>query len=1020
MKPPPRDIQDILSVLERSQPNRAEIEQAQRILAQDKPSADASNPIWNEFHFKRALAYQKLGQIDDALTEMRTAANERRLSDPKLQIRDLIDLSVLEVFAGYTSRSIEILEQAKRTTRGLPQAAGFLLTINRLLVINYATVGNFEAAKSLMSEMDSILNRVRNAPFATDYFPIWEANVESARGALLWSQGLWVESERPLRKSLRLLQQNYLAAKASASRTDDLSSSGRTFSDGATNPRLHLSQIILRNMNLADVLMQQRRLIDAEFHAREALQLALDNFGRSSTDVGKALAILSKVVSEQGRFPEAVLLARAALQAHTESGITDTSRVMAMARKFYATALVADGQYQEADQVFRRMMEGVHKDAQLAASFNPDDLDWVLAMQKVGRQSEAQAMAGSMLKRAEAQSGKSSSRTALVRAFHAVSLFKQGQLKEAHASLREAAPVLVEQTRNDAENDTASLKQQQRTTYLFENYVALLARIAESDPAQAQAAAAEAFRVADLAKSSGVQRALTASAARANIKDPQLADLARKEQDLQRRVSSLSELLTGLLAAPPEQQLPSIQVKIRQDIAAFKTEREQLKKDIERRFPDYAEMVEPKPATVERTRALLRGDEVLVSWYFAEHETYVWAISKNDIPLFKALPLGRSEMARQVAHLRKALDPGVSTIDEIPSFDTKAAFHLHQQVLAPVQERLQGKKVLLVVPHAELGQLPLSVLVTREPGPAPRQALLFADYRMTSWLIRDIAIAQLPSVTALTALRNTPPASSQRRSFIGFGDPYFSLDQAKSADRAQARSTQLATRGLPLTLRSVPKTRGVSSAELALLPRLPDTREEIVEIAKVLAADPTDVYLNRQATVKAVMEADLSDRKVVMFATHGLVPGELDGLSQPALAMSSPDVTGDKDDGLLTMDKVLTLKLNADWVVLSACNTASGEGAGSEAVSGLGRAFFFAGARALLVSNWPVDSTAARQLMTDLFQRQQSSAQAATKAEALREAMLQQLDNGGMAEGKAMKYSYAHPLFWAPFMVVGD
>lgn len=1020
IKPPPRDVKDILRVLEQGKVDLSEIEQARKILATPQPAQDADNPTWNEFHFKRALAQQKLGRISEAVVEMRLAAFDRRQSDPKLEAKDLIDLSVLESFAGNTAKAIDALEKAKKTLRSVPQAGGGLLTVNRLLVINYSTVGNFEAAKTTLAEMDNLLNRLRRAPSVAEYISIWEANVESARGTFLWQQGLWVESERSLRKALRLLHQNYQAAKNSSSKVDDLSTSGRASSDGTNNPRLHLSQIILRDMNLADVLLQQRRLIDAEFYAREALQLALDNFGRNSTDVGKALATMSKIVSEQGRFAEAVLLARASLTAHRESGITDGSRVMAMARKFYATALVANGQYQEADQTFNEMMASVRQDPQLASTFRPEDLDWVLAMQKIGKQAEAQTMAERMLKRSEAQSGKSSPRTALIAAFHAVSLQNLGKLKEAHAAFKEAAPVLVDQTRSDAENDTASIKQQQRTTYLFENYVALLARIAQSDPAQAQAAAAEAFRVADLAKSSGVQRALTASAARANIKDPQLAQLARQEQDLQRRVNSLSELLTGLLAAPPEQQLPSVQAKIRQDITTFKAERENLKKEIERKYPDYAEMVEPKPATVERTRALLRADEVLVSWYFAEKESYVWAISKHDIPLFKAIALGRKEMARQVSHLRKALDPGVSTIDEIPAFDVKAAFHLYQQILAPVHESLKGKKVLLVVPHAELGQLPLSVLVTKDMAVPAQQAVPFAGYKATAWLVRDIAIAQLPSVTALTALRNTPPGSPNRKNFIGFGDPYFSADQARSAEKTQAKAMQLATRGLPLKLRSAPKTAGVSSAELSLLPRLPDTKEEILDIAKVLTAEPADVYLNKQASVKAVMEADLSNRKVVMFATHGLVPGELDGLSQPALALTSPDVTGDKDDGLLTMDKVLTLKLNADWVVLSACNTAAGEGSGSEAVSGLGRAFFFAGARALLVSNWPVDSVAARQLMTDLFKRQQTGDQVLAKSEALRQAMLQQLDHGGMSDGKAMKYSYAHPLFWAPFMVVGD
>jgi len=185
-----------------------------------------------------------------------------------------------------------------------------------------------------------------------------------------------------------------------------------------------------------------------------------------------------------------------------------------------------------------------------------------------------------------------------------------------------------------------------------------------------------------------------------------------------------------------------------------------------------------------------------------------------------------------------------------------------------------------------------------------------------------------------------------------------------------------------------------------------------------MSAGPDDIYLNKQASVKQVMSMDLSNRKVVMFATHGLVPGELNGLFQPALALSSPDVTGDADDGLLTMDKVLTLKLDADWVVLSACNTAAGEGAGSEAVSGLGRAFFFAGAKALLVSSWPVDSAASRALMTDLFKRQQ--VKGIGKVEALKESMVYQIEQGGMTEGKTMKYSYAHPLFWAPFVIVGD
>ncbi len=530
--------------------------------------------------------------------------------------------------------------------------------------------------------------------------------------------------------------------------------------------------------------------------------------------------------------------------------------------------------------------------------------------------------------------------------------------------------------------------------------------------------------MADLARGSGVQRALTASAARANIRDPQLAELARKEQDTQRRIGSLESILSSLMSAPPEEQLPAIQAKMKVDISNLKADRAKFKKEIEQKFPEYADLVNPKPATLEKTRQLMKDDEVLVSWYFAEKDGFVWALSKTGAAQFHQIDVGREKMADMVAQLRKSLDAGVATVDEIPAFDVALANTLYKTILAPVHSALQGKKVMLTVPHAELGQLPLALLTTKPDAKAAKaKGGVFTEYRNTAWLIKDIAIAQLPSVTALAALRNLPVPSSTRRAFVGFGDPYFSVEQAKVAEKMAARSTTaLATRGIPLNLRSAPKTSNVSSAELALLPRLPDTKEEILEIGKALSAEPEqDIFLNKRASVAKVMEMDLSNRKVVMFSTHGLVPGELDGLTQPALALSAPEVTGEtKGDGLLTMEKILTMKLNADWVVLSACNTASGEGAGAEAVSGLGRAFFYAGARALLVSNWPVDSEASRMLMTDMFKRQQDKT-GLNKAEYLRAAMVNMIDAVGAQDAKGkMKYSYAHPLFWAPFVVVGD
>jgi CHAT domain-containing protein len=155
---------------------------------------------------------------------------------------------------------------------------------------------------------------------------------------------------------------------------------------------------------------------------------------------------------------------------------------------------------------------------------------------------------------------------------------------------------------------------------------------------------------------------------------------------------------------------------------------------------------------------------------------------------------------------------------------------------------------------------------------------------------------------------------------------------------------------------------------------------------------------------------NLYKQRVVAFATHGLMAGDLPNLMQPALAMA-----GTKDDAtnilapLLTLEDVLTLKLNADWVVLSACNTAAADGKAEEALSGLARGFFYAGSRSMLVTHWAVDSESAVILTTQTFHNNQTKTTEA-KAESLRKAMLTVMNTPNME----------HPTYWAPYALVGD
>jgi CHAT domain-containing protein len=268
-----------------------------------------------------------------------------------------------------------------------------------------------------------------------------------------------------------------------------------------------------------------------------------------------------------------------------------------------------------------------------------------------------------------------------------------------------------------------------------------------------------------------------------------------------------------------------------------------------------------------------------------------------------------------------------------------------------------------------------------------------------------------------------PLGSAKREKLIAFGDPYFSIEQAaETARRPEGDVVEVgaAARGLPFRRRATVRTAALDSAELARLPRLPDTADELRSVAEALEADPAKVLnLGRDANEQKVKATDLSRYRIIAFATHGLLPGDLNGLSQPALALTAPSVADVDGDGLLTMEEILALKLDADWVVLSACNTGAGAEAGAEAASGLGRAFFYAGSRALLVTNWSVYSAPARVLVTDLFRRQATDPSLG-RAEALRRAMIAVMDGPGYAGEGNESFSYAHPIFWAPYTLIGD
>ena len=196
---------------------------------------------------------------------------------------------------------------------------------------------------------------------------------------------------------------------------------------------------------------------------------------------------------------------------------------------------------------------------------------------------------------------------------------------------------------------------------------------------------------------------------------------------------------------------------------------------------------------------------------------------------------------------------------------------------------------------------------------------------------------------------------------------------------------------------------------------LPDTATELKCVANSIGAAPDSVYLGDRATIASLRKADLEKYRIIHFATHGLVAGDLESadgtLAEPALVLSPPLLATPDDDGLLKASDIAALKLNADWVIMSACNTASGQKAGGETLSGLASAFLYAGARTLLASHWPVSSDAAVRLTTVALNALSSEPEIG-RAEAMRRSMVNLLDHGGEID--------AHPMIWAPFSVIGE
>ncbi|MDX1485328.1 MAG: CHAT domain-containing protein, partial [Alphaproteobacteria bacterium] len=288
----------------------------------------------------------------------------------------------------------------------------------------------------------------------------------------------------------------------------------------------------------------------------------------------------------------------------------------------------------------------------------------------------------------------------------------------------------------------------------------------------------------------------------------------------------------------PGQSVNAPSDRLSNEITAVRSARARVATQIARRFPGYAALIHPPPPTMAEARASLRPHEALIATYVAEEATYVWALGKQGPHAFAAVPIGRVRLAQMVERLRKGLTFRGDSLVDIPVFDVDLAHQLYDRLLAPVAGAWRGARTLLIVPHGPLAQLPFSLLVTEKAQVRDGNRPLFAGYRDVPWLVRRHAIATLPSVATLRALRRYPQARSKDLKFVGFADPIFNktqLAEAASAERVGSRGRDAAP---PLLLRSAPDRRRRTLSSLSDLQRLPETAREVRGIAGALGVEP--------------------------------------------------------------------------------------------------------------------------------------------------------------------------------------
>jgi CHAT domain-containing protein len=472
----------------------------------------------------------------------------------------------------------------------------------------------------------------------------------------------------------------------------------------------------------------------------------------------------------------------------------------------------------------------------------------------------------------------------------------------------------------------------------------------------------------------------------------------RTLQDLQRQVwTSQNELLSLAMAndtASADEQ--NVSRKAQNATAEFNA----LLDEISQAQPSINQLLtSPKALKLKDIQRNLSSGEALLAIAPLADSTLILLISKERAR-YRVAKVAKQQIDELVERIRKT-----TTFDEnvsVPDFDTSAASELYNILLRWSDSSLAQINNLKVTTTGALSSLPFSLLL-RKPIKAET-----ASYGRAQWLIKDMGITQMPTLNAWYSLSQNKSVATGK-GFIAWADPYYG-GEVNIDNRLRGAVVIHSPNKVDNTITAI---EALPANMENYLPALPETLDEAKAIAKVLSASPKmDVISGALATrtdvLKRSASGELLRKNVLLFATHGLAPGELPGLSQPALAMAREN----GENQLLTLADVMELRLSADWVILSACNTASADRLGGDPMSGLARGFFFTGARGLLLTHWSVESESAAVITAGTIEEYMLHPKKG-HGEALRKVSLR------LIAATDTQRQWQHPAYWAPFAVVG-